>query len=86
MGCKNESQMKLKISFFLLFLLSNTLGFSIAPREIYSKERIAKTIAIADKNLVQKPITVTATQCLRSAGGHCGPAAHAKGQRRAGSC
>ena len=61
--------MKLKISFFLLFFFIHTLGFSIAPREVYSKERIAKTIAIADKNVVQKPITVTATQCLRSAGG-----------------
>ena len=61
--------MKLKISFLFLFLLSHTLGFSVAPREIYTKERMAKTIAIADKNLAQKPITITATQCPRSAGG-----------------
>ena len=61
--------MKLKIYFLFLFLVSNTPGFSVAPREIHTKERIAKTIAIADKNLAQKPITVTATQCPRSAGG-----------------
>ena len=38
MGLKNASQMKLKIYFLFLFLVSNTPAFSVAPREIYTKD------------------------------------------------
>lgn len=54
--------MKLILAFLLISFTSQAL-------EIYPKELIAQTLEKANKQLILKPITITATVCSRSAGG-----------------
>ena len=62
MGTKHRRQMKLSLVFLLI-------SFSSQALEIYPKELIAQTLEKANKQLILKPVTITATVCSRSAGG-----------------